>query len=146
MSTTILQIEKARQNFYAPAFNVKVKNASLVRDLHLEVTSVHVDDMLEGADRFSFVINNGFDVSKREFIPAAGKTLPQFFEFGAPVEIYMGYGDKQRLDLILSGIVTELSTSFPSTGLPQLTVSGYDHSYCLTKGTQSKNWENKKDS
>src|SRR5262245_37410386 len=99
MSTTILQIEKARKNFYAPAFNVVVKNDSLLRDLHLEVASVNVDDMLEGADRFSFVINNGFDIAKREFLPARGKPLPQYFEFGSPVEIYMGYGDKQRLDL-----------------------------------------------
>ena len=146
MSTTILQIEKTRKNFYAPAFNVLVKNDSLLRDLHLEVTSVHIDDMLEGADRFSFVINNGFNITKREFNQARGKTLPQYFEFGSPVEIYMGYGDKQRLDLMLTGIVTELSTSFPSSGLPQLTISGYDHSYCLTKGTKSKNWENKRDS
>jgi phage protein D len=146
MSTNILQIEKARKNFYAPAFNILVANANMLRDLHLEVTSVTVDDTLDGADRFSFVINNGFDVSKREFIEARGKTLPEFFQFGSPVEVYMGYGDKSRFDMILTGIVTELRTSFPSTGLPQLTISGYDHSYCLTKGTQSKNWENKKDS
>jgi len=146
MSTTILQIEKARKNFYAPAFNIIVSNNNVLRDLHLEVISVTVDDLLEGADRFSFVINNAFDISKREFLSAAGKTLPEFLEFGAPVEIYMGYGDKSRLDLMLTGIITEISTNFPATGLPQITVSGYDHSYCLTKGTQSKNWENKKDS
>ena len=146
MSTNILQIEKDRKNFYAPAFNVVVANANMLRDLHLEITSVSVDDTLDGADRFSFVINNGFDIAKREFVDASGKTLPEFFAFGSPVEIYMGYGDKSRLDLLLTGMVTELSTSFPSAGQPQMTISGYDHSYGLTKGTKSKNWENKKDS
>lgn len=146
MSTNILQIEKARQNFYAPAFNVVIGNNSLVQDFNLEVTSVRVDNVLDAADQFSFVVNNGFDVSKREFLTVNGKTLPQFFELGSPVKIHMGYGDRKKLDLMLSGIVTELSTSFPSSGLPQLTVSGFDHSYCLTKGTDSKNWENKKDS
>jgi phage protein D len=127
MSTNILQIEKARKNFYAPAFNILVANANMLRDLHLEVTSVTVDDTLDGADRFSFVINNGFDVSKREFIEARGKTLPEFFQFGSPVEVYMGYGDKSRLDLMLTGIVKEHRTSFPSTGLTPQTISGYDH-------------------
>jgi phage protein D len=56
----------------------------------------------------------------------------------------MGYGD--RPDLMLNGIVTELQTSFPSSGLPQLTVSGYDYMFCLTKGTDSKKYEKKKDS
>src|SRR5690242_18605891 len=103
MSTTIVQIESAREKFYTPAFNVVVRNNSLVQDLHLEVTSVQVDSTLDAADTFSFVVNNGFDVSKREFIKVSGKTLPQFFELGSPVEIHMGYGDRKKLDLMLSG-------------------------------------------
>src|SRR5687767_930868 len=146
MALNILQIEQARQNFYAPAFNVVFRNDSVVEDLHLEVTSARVDNVLDAADQFSFVINNGFDVSQREFIKINGKPLPQFFALGSPVKIYMGYGDRKRLDLMISGIVTELSTSFPSSGLPQVTVSGFDHSYCLTKGTGSKVWPKKKDS
>lgn len=146
MAKNILQIEQARQNFYAPAFNVVFGKDSVVQDLHLEVTSVRVDNVLDAADQFSFVINNAFEVSKREFIKINGKTLPQFFELGSPVKIHMGYGDRKKLDLMLSGIVTEISTSFPSSGLPQVTVSGFDHSYCLTKGTGSKVWPNKKDS
>jgi len=146
MAMTVSQIERARNLFYAPAFNVVVAEQSVVRDLHLEITSVEVDNMLDGADRFSFVINNGFDVSQREFLIVAGKTLPEFFKLGSPVKIQMGYGDRNSLDLMLTGLVTELNTSFPSSGLPQLTVSGYDYSYCLTKGTDSKNWEKQKDS
>jgi Bacteriophage probable baseplate hub protein len=125
---------------------VVIGKESIVQDLHLEVTSVQVDSTLDMADRFSFVINNGFDVSKREFIRVQGKTLPEFFELGSPVKVQMGYGDRKKLDLMLTGIVTELSTSFPSSGLPQVTVSGFDHSYCLTKGTDSNNWERQKDS
>jgi phage protein D len=47
---------------------------------------------------------------------------------------------------MLIGIVTELQTSFPSSGLPTVTLSGYDYSYCLTKGTGSQSWLNQKDS
>lgn len=146
MALTILQIEKARKDFYAPAFNVLVSGKSLVLDEHLEVTSVQVDNILNMADTFSFVINNAFNIGTREFAKINGRTLPEFFEFGSPVEIYMGYGDKRKLDLMLTGVVTEVSTSFPSSGAPQLTVSGFDHSYCLTKGAQSDSWPNMKDS
>jgi Bacteriophage probable baseplate hub protein len=146
MTMTIEQIERARSNFYAPAFNVKVSNQSLVQDLHLEVASVSVDNTLDMAARFSFTINNAFDIAQRDFLRINGKTLPEIFAFGSPVEIYMGYGDRSKLDLMVTGVLTELSTSFPSSGLPQLTLSGYDNSYCLTKGTASKPWENKKDS
>jgi phage protein D len=146
MALEILEIEKARNNFYVPASSVVVSGKNVVTELYLELTSVQIDNPLVGADRFTFVINNGFDVSKNEFLPADGKTLPEFFKLGSPVEIRMGYGDRTKLDLMLIGIVTELQTSFPSSGLPQLTVSGYDYSFCLTKGTGSDNWENKKDS
>lgn len=146
MALNILQIEKVRKNFYAPAFNVKVSGESLVLNLKLEVTSVQVDNILNMADRFSFVINNAFNIGTREFLKIGEKTLPEFFEFGSPVEIYMGYGDRKSLDLMLAGVVTELSTSFPSSGAPQLTVSGFDHSYCLTRGSQSDSWPNMRDS
>ena len=146
MTLTIQQIEKARNDFYAPAARVMVAGKNLVRDLRLEVASVQVESILDASDRFSFVINNGFDVSKREFIPAGNKTLPEFFVLGAPVEIFMGYGDRDGLDLMLTGLITELRTSFPSSGLPQLTISGYDHSYRLTRGTNSRPFDNQTDS
>ena len=146
MAIGILEIEKARNNFYAPAASVRVSGRSVVGELHLELTSVTVENPLVGADAFTFVINNGFDLSRSEFLMADNKSLPEFFKLGSPVEIRMGYGDRSKLDLMLIGVVTELQTSFPSSGLPQLTISGFDYSFCLTKGTASRNWENKKDS
>ena len=147
MTLTIRDIEPARNNFYVPAFDIVVGKSSLVRDLHLEVVSVEVEQTLGTAHRFSFVINNGFDLSKREFILVDGsKTLPDFFELGTEVKISMGYGDLGKVDLMLTGIVTEWSTNFPSSSLPQITISGYDHLYPLTKGTRSKSWPERKDS
>jgi phage protein D len=146
MSTTILDIELARNNFYAPAFKISVAGQNLVRNLELEITSVSVDKALERADHFTFVVNNAFDISKREFLKVDNKTMPEFFEVGTPIEISMGYGDHRTLDIMLQGIVTEVRTSFPSSGLPQLTISGYDHSYPLTRGTDSKPYDNQTDS
>jgi phage protein D len=146
MSLTIAQIEPARDNFYAPAFDVAVSGRSLVRDLRLEVVSVQVEQVLEGADRCTFVLNNAFDITRRDFIKVGDAPLPEFFAFGAQIEIRVGYGDRAGLTLVFAGLITEFATSFPSSGLPQVTISGYDHAYRLTKGAQSKNWEGKKDS
>jgi phage protein D len=146
MALEIIDIEKARNKFYAPAASVRVNEKNVVTELYLELTSVQIENPLVGADSFTFVINNGFEVSKNEFLIVEGKTLPEFFKLGSPVEISMGYGDRTKLDPMLIGVVTELQTSFPSSGLPQLTVSGFDYSFCLTKGAGSDNWENKKDS
>src|SRR5258708_34920582 len=44
------------------------------------------------------------------------------------------------------GLITAVQTGFPSSGLPQINVSGYDLSYCMTKGKRSRNWDKKKDS
>jgi phage protein D len=146
MPVTILDIEKRQADFYAPAFRVLVSGQDLVVDLYLEVISVQVENPVNKSDHFTFVVANAFNVTTREFVKVGDKTLPEFFEFGSPVEIFMGYRGPSKLPLILDGIVTEVRTSFPSSGLPQLTVSGYDHSYPLTKGTASKNWPNKRDS
>lgn len=146
MTLTIPEIERPRTNFYAPAFEIVAGGANVVRELLLEITSVTVEQPLEGAHRFSFVISNSFDPAQQEFLKARGKTLPEFFEFGLPVEVRMGFGERSGLTDILSGIVTELHTSFPASGQPQLTISGYDHSYRLMKGSESQNWENRRDS
>lgn len=141
----IITLEPQLKNFYAPTFQVVVNNKDLVAELWLEVVSVQVDHTLDGADQFTIVINNAFDIEKREFV-AGGKDadLIKLFEFGSPVEIRFGY--ESELEQMVTGIVTSIRTSFPSNGRPQISVSGYDHSYCMTLGKKSKNWDKKKDS
>jgi Bacteriophage probable baseplate hub protein len=134
------KVEEQLTQFYPPAHRILVSKQNLVVDLGLEVASVQVDNTLEGADQFTFVINNGFDIALRDFPHL------RIFELGAPVQIHMGYGDLQKLELLLNGLVTSVNTSFPSSGPLQITVSGYDLSYPLTKGKRSHNWENAKDS
>ena len=137
----ITQLESAHRNFYAPTARVVVKNEDLLVDKGMEIVSVQVDNALNKADQFSFVINNGFDVENREF-----STLLEFFEFGAPVEIFMGYVNRKDMPLMVVGLVTSVTTSFPAQGLPQITVTGFDHSYCLMKRNDSQSWNDITDS
>lgn len=134
-------------DFYVPAFAVKVRGRNLVRELFLTVPSVEVDLEEKKPARFTFTVANAFDWEARAFQGRVGEEtikLIDEFSFGSPVEIAFGYGDE--LVTILSGIVTELGTSFREGAVPELTVSGYDGLFPLTKGKNTQQWEGVPDS
>jgi len=144
MTQTFIELEHTHNNLYVPAFELKVKNTDVVQKLFMEIASIQVDNPLTGAAHFTFTVNSTFDLEKREFAH-----LSDLFAFGSPVEIRMGYkGSKNNpeLPLMLKGFVTSVSTSFPASGLPQITVGGFDLSYCMTKGKDSRFWSDTKDS
>lgn len=146
-----LEKEKAYQFFYAPFVRVLLEGQDLL-ELGLEIISVSLDFSLEGMNQFNFVINNAFDIEKREFREGPFERLDQFFDFGRKVEIFMGYLDKASSDPgpappLFIGKITSVRTGFPASGLPQLTVSGHDLSYCMSKGKKSRPpWNDQKDS
>jgi phage protein D len=141
MTATITKLEDDHGNFYVPTFRIEVGGADIVTERFLEVSTVQVDNTLKGADRFSFTVNSTFNFQTREFAH-----LTDLFAFGAAVVIYFGYQGKEKLKLMHRGIVTAVQTSFPASGLPQINVSGYDRTYCMGKGKQSRNWADKTDS
>ena len=147
MTLTLVQLEQAHLNFYVPSYRILVNGNDLLRKLFLEITTVQVDNTLKGSDRFSFTVNSAFNFENREF--RLSKDFPlisDLFAFGNAVEISMGYQDNKDLPLMLRGKITAVQTSFPAGGLPQITVSGYDLTYCMTKGKKSRNWSDKTDS
>jgi phage protein D len=141
MTQAFTELERTHQDFYVPAYQIVVDGSDVIQDLFMEIASVQVDNTLKGADRFTFTVNSTFDLELREFA-----YLEDLFAFGNSVEIYMGYKDAGTLPLMLRGKVTAVQTSFPAAGLPQITVSGYDLSYCMTKGQESDSWADKTDS
>lgn len=134
----IIAFEKKYGDLYAPVAKVLVKGKDLIKQ-GMEVTSITVDNTLEGADQFTFVINNAFDIVNRKLL-----WLDKFFKTGTRVEIKLGYLDK--LKTLLVGLITNVKTDFPSSGLPQLTVSGYDLSYRMMKNRRSRQNDDSKDS
>lgn len=141
MTLKIRQLEDKYGGFYAPACQIMVDGMDLLKGLFLEIMSVQVDNTLKGMDRFTFTVNSDFNIKTREFV-----NLISLFEFGASVQILLGYKSKEPLVQLHQGIITSVQTNFPASGLPQVTVSGYDLSYCLSKGKQSDNWGPGKDS
>lgn len=149
---TIRQLESKYQDFYVPTFVVNVDRRDVVRELFLTVSSVSVDLKEKAAGRFSFTVASSFDWEDREFSYREGDErldLLDVFSFGATVDVYLGYGEPAKLidgPPMLSGVITELTTSFASGGTPELTVAGYDDLYWLTVGKTTRNWEGKTDS
>ena len=55
-------------------------------------------------------------------------------------------GDSARLPTLITGTITEISTSFPESGFPDLIVAGYDRAFPLTVGKNSRTWTKASDS
>jgi uncharacterized protein len=132
-------LERKYDNFYAPAFTIKVDGADILTQ-GAEVIDVSVDNAIEGADTFSFSVNNPYDPARSEF-----QWLDSgLFEVGKKVEITMGYGAKK--ELLFLGLITSLKMSFPAGGASKLDITGYDLSHKMMKGKHSFSWQEKKDS
>ncbi len=125
-------------DFYAPTFLIKIGGESQ-SELKIAVISLEVDDNLEGASMFTLSINEGLDMETQKFKWLDNKLLdPGESE---DVEIYIGYAsraEKFKEPPLITGKITALNPSFPSTGVPTLSVQGYDHSFCLQKSIVKK--------
>jgi phage protein D len=146
MTLSIVQLEKEHLDFYVPSYLIKVNGKDLLRDLFLEISSVQIDNPLQGPNRFTFTVNSGFDFENREF--RLTKDFPLLFDlfaFGSAVEISLGYMNNKELTKMMQGKITSVQTSFPAGGLPQINVSGFDLSYCMGKNKRSRNWSDKTD-
>jgi len=127
------QLQQDYKNFYAPNFKIKVDGDDLLKE-NVEVFGVTVNNTLEGADDFSFTVNNPFDSKSGEFEYLKNG----LFELENYVEIKIGYTDK--LVVILEGLITSVDVSFPANGISQLTVKGFDWSHIMMKEKYSNNW------
>jgi len=139
-------VAEQRGSFYVPAFAVKVAGRDLVRGLALGVSQVEVDLTLTGACRFGFTVVDSYDFEKSTFVSGYGETVLEELTFGAEVEILFGYGDVGGLATMISGVITEIGTSFSESGSPELTIAGYDHSFPLTLGKNTRSWKDQRDS
>lgn len=137
--------DKYRQ-FYAPAYAIRLGQADLMRDHRVAVSQVEIDLALGAASRFSFTVTDAFDFKKHAFQTGTGDDVLDLLDFGTEVDICMGYGDAKSIPRMMSGIVTEVTTSFPEGGSPELFVAGYDHGFPLTLGKNARSWKQARDS
>ena len=137
---------KAYQDFYAPTYAVRLAGGDLMRDLLVAVSQVEVDMALGAVSRFSFSVTDCYSHEFHAFETGRGADLLSVLTFGAEIEMCLGYGDAKSMPPLVSGTITEITTSFPEGGAPELTVSGYDHGFALTLGKNSQTWSKARDS
>lgn len=121
-------------DFYAPNYQILVDGEDIFSEHLIEITNVSFDDTLEGADRFSFSIN---DLEVRWLDS-------ELFEPGKVVEIKMGYVDE--LATMIVGEIISLRPNFPTDGTPQLEISGYDLSHQFTRVREHRSFNEMRDS
>jgi phage protein D len=106
-----------RHDFYRPDFAVTIEGLTLMADVRNATRSLSYDNNIDTADMFSLQLDN------------AGLRLcdSALFDVGKDVEIYMGY--EGELQPMMLGEITAINPSFPQSGAPTLTISGYDRSH-----------------
>jgi uncharacterized protein len=134
------------RNFYAPSFTVRVAGRDLVRDVLVAVSRVEVELKMGEASLFTLTLSDCYSHKHHVFETGHGDDLLDVLTLGAQVEVCIGYGDAATTPTAILGAISNISTSFPETGAPELVVSGYDHGFALTLGTNSCSWRDSTDS
>jgi uncharacterized protein len=112
---------------YAPDFDVVLDGQPVAAELRAAVTGVRFDEALEGADRVELQLANS----------GLGLLDHPLLDLGVPLRLSLGYRPG-TLDEVFSGTITGVEPSFPSGGMPTLTVSAHDHTHRLMQGTKQR--------
>jgi len=142
----LVDLSRRYRNFYAPAFTVRIAGVDLVREVLVPVSRVEVELMLSEASRFTLTLSDCYSHKLRAFKTGHGDDVLDVLTLGVEVEVCIGYGDAAKTPTTIVGALSNISTSFPETGSPELVVSGYDHGFPLTLGTNSFSWRDSTDS
>lgn len=108
------------REFYVPRFELFIGDSPERGALLHDVMQVSYKDSIEEIDTFELTINN-WDAEKRRFKHHDSTKLNP----GQRVRLYMGYlDDKDGMRLMVQGIITEMTPTFPASGQPVLKVVG----------------------
>ena len=115
-------------DYYAPRFRVEIDGEAIPMDA---IVSVEVDENLENPAMFTINFNETLDPKTQRFEWMDNPILTP----GAEVKIYLGYTSRTtpNPESIFWGKLHTLSPVFQNSGVPSLTVQGYDFSHGLQK-------------
>lgn len=137
MSSANQQLERGQG--YAPRFEIDVGGV-VIDEADGFVSELEVDTTLDGADYFSFRLN---DTPDREGAAFTGLKWDEF-DLDTNVEIAVGYADP--LEPVFVGRVTAVRPEFPREGAPDVSVSGYGLLHAMSRGTNCRSWDDTTDS
>jgi hypothetical protein len=117
----------ARYARYAPRFTVKVNGEPLPTAIRASVTSMRHQDGLEGADRVELTLAN----------PGLAWLDHPLLQIDNGFELQLGYAP-DPLETVFVGEITGVNATFPSSGVPTLTVVAHDFLQRLTVGAKDR--------
>lgn len=117
----------------APVYTLLVNDMEVQLDISQYIKSVHFESAMDMSDMLEIVIHNpGFQLLDPKNQPP-DFTQHKAFQPGNEIELWGGYGKADRF--IGRAIITRHMPTFPSEGIPTLTIKGYDKSYLLMHGS-----------
>jgi phage baseplate assembly protein V len=105
--------------YFAPRAGVRVAGLTLAAEVADRMINLSYDSNADMADMFTLTLLNG----------DGALTDAALFDVGKDVEIHLGYG--ADLQPMMLGEIATIQPSFPESGAPTLTISGYDKSFKL---------------
>jgi len=149
---TMAQESTDQGNFYVPQFEVRIEGVGLPQDVLRDVREVTYHDDINEIDGFQITVNN-WDPDLRAYKYVGSETPGSmtgnsdesarqrlFDPCNKKVELWMGYPGK--LQLMMKGIFTSLSPTFPSSGGPTLTVGALNLLHRFRGDKHTKVFEN----
>lgn len=124
------------QDFYVPAFMVRLQDQPLGNDVVSDIVQVSYQDSVDTIDSCSLTVNN-WDAESLSFKYSDG----DLFNPGKKIELWMGYLSGDGLRLMMAGKLTSMQPSFPAAGQPTLTVSGQNQLHHLRGEQRNRGYE-----
>ena len=114
---------------YAPGFTVRVDGQLLPSAMRASITSVRYEDGLEGADRVELTLAN----------PGLEWLDNPLLQLDRRFELQLGYAP-DGFEPVFFGEITGVTSTFPSGGIPTLTVVAHDFLQRLTIGSKDRDF------
>jgi phage protein D len=111
-------------DYFAPAFRVEINGTHLAADVSKNIQQVSVISEPDTMDTFSLVLVNEYPRLRWTHTKDA-----ELFQEGSVVKIAMGYVDD--LQEMIEGEITQISPSFPSSGIPTINIDGHTRMHWL---------------
>jgi phage protein D len=127
------------QDFYVPAFELRLDGRPPGQEIVRDILSVSYKDSIQDIDSFEISINN-WDAATRSF----KYSDQRLFDPGQKIDLRMGY--QGALRPMLKGEITSLRPSFPSGGGSTLAVSGLNVLHKFRTQQESRTYVEKTDS
>jgi phage protein D len=117
----------ALASYYVPDFELALSGQPLPAVLRAAVTSVSLEQALEGSDRVEVQFAN----------PGLALLDHPSLQLKVPLELALGYQPGGLVD-VFTGDITAIEPNFPASGMPTLGVSAQDHLHRLSESSKER--------